>query len=52
MSDLSLVHVNQLKVWIQGISPMIWRRLLVHSDSTIAELRDALFREKHVCYAA
>ncbi|MDI1294198.1 MAG: plasmid pRiA4b ORF-3 family protein [Methylobacter sp.] len=28
----------QLKVWLQGISPMVWRRLLVRSDSTIADL--------------
>jgi Plasmid pRiA4b ORF-3-like protein len=28
----------QLKVVLHGISPMIWRRLLVHGDSTIADL--------------
>jgi hypothetical protein len=38
MLDLTPVHVYQLKVWIQGISPMVWRRLLVRSDSTIADL--------------
>lgn len=37
-SDLSLVHGDQLKVLFQGISTMIWRRLLVHSDSTISRL--------------
>jgi len=31
-------HVYQLKVSLQGISPMVWRRLLVRSDSTIADL--------------
>ena len=31
-------YVYQLKVWLQGISPMIWRRLLVRSDSTMADL--------------
>ena len=31
-------HVYQLKISIQGISPMVWRRLLVRSDSTIADL--------------
>jgi hypothetical protein len=38
MSELKPVHVYQLKVWLQGISPMVWRRLLVRSDSTIADL--------------
>jgi hypothetical protein len=28
----------QLKVVLQGISPMIWRRLLVSGDSTIVDL--------------
>jgi hypothetical protein len=30
--------IYQLKVVLQGISPMIWRRLLVCGDSTIADL--------------
>ncbi len=30
--------VYQLKVVLLGISPMIWRRLLIHGDSTIADL--------------
>ncbi len=34
--------VYRLHVWIRHISPMIWRRLLVRSDSTIAELHDTL----------
>ena len=38
MSELKPAHVYQLKVWLQGISPMVWRRLLVRSDSTIADL--------------
>lgn len=42
MSDLSLVHVYQLKVWIQAISPMVWCRLLVRSDSTLADLHYTL----------
>jgi hypothetical protein len=28
----------QLRVFLRGVSPMIWRRLLVRSDSTIADL--------------
>jgi hypothetical protein len=31
-------RIYQLKVVLQGISPMIWRRLLVSSDSMIADL--------------
>jgi hypothetical protein len=38
MSDSSLPVIYQLKVLLLGISPMIWRRLLVKSDSTIADL--------------
>ncbi len=38
MPELDSIHVYQLKVWIQEISPMVWRRLLVRSDSTIADL--------------
>jgi hypothetical protein len=42
MSELKPAHVYQLKVWLQGISPMVWRRLLVRSDSTIADLHYTL----------
>ncbi len=38
MPDPDSAHVYQLKVWILEISPMVWRRLLVRSDSTIADL--------------
>jgi len=34
--------VYQLRVCLQGVSPMVWRRLVVHSDSTIAELHQVL----------
>jgi hypothetical protein len=30
--------IYQLKVVLLGISPMIWHRLLVRGDSTIADL--------------
>src|SRR5436853_7808537 len=36
------VRVYQLRIWIRKISPQLWRRLLVRSDSTIAELHDTL----------
>jgi hypothetical protein len=34
--------IYQLKVALLGISPMIWRRLLIRSDSTIADLHHIL----------
>ena len=42
MSLLSAVEVYQLRVFLRQISPMIWRRLLVRSDSTIADLHYTL----------
>src|SRR5260370_15625545 len=36
------VPVYQLRIWIREISPQIWRRLLVRSDSTIAQLHEIL----------
>lgn len=39
---LSEVEVYQLRVYLRQISPMIWRRLLVHSNSTIADLHYTL----------
>ena len=38
MSEISEPVVYQLKVVLQGISPMIWRRVLVKSDRTIKDL--------------
>ena len=35
-------QIYQLRVVLRGISPLIWRRLLVRSDSTVAELHQAL----------
>jgi hypothetical protein len=34
--------VYQLRVVLRGVSPLIWRRLLVRSDSTIADLHATL----------
>jgi hypothetical protein len=42
MPELKAPYVYQLKVWLLGISPMVWRRLLVRSDSTIADLHYTL----------
>jgi len=35
-------RVLSLHVWLKGLSPMIWRRLLVRDDSTLADLHYAL----------
>jgi Plasmid pRiA4b ORF-3-like protein len=35
-------EVYQVHAWIRQISPMIWRRLLVRIDSTLADLHDVL----------
>jgi Plasmid pRiA4b ORF-3-like protein len=35
-------QIYQLRAALRGISPLIWRRLLVRSDSTVAELHQAL----------
>jgi len=42
MANATDVEVFRLHVWIRQISPMIWRRLLVRSDSTIADLHYTL----------
>jgi Plasmid pRiA4b ORF-3-like protein len=39
--DLS-PNIYQLRVVVQGISPLIWRRLLVRSDMSLAALHDVL----------
>ena len=36
------VGIYRLHVWLRQISPMIWRRLLVRSDSTITDLHHIL----------
>jgi hypothetical protein len=38
----STIEVYQLHVWLREITPLIWRRLLVRSDSTIADLHYTL----------
>ena len=34
--------VYQLRLVLRGVSPLIWRRLLVRSDSTMADLHASL----------
>ncbi len=42
MAEETTPEVYQLHAWIRHISPMIWRRVLVRSDSTLANLHDVL----------
>ena len=39
---MTTIEVYQLRVYLRQISPMIWRRLLVRSDSTIEDLHYTL----------
>jgi hypothetical protein len=41
-TDHPEAQIYQLRVVMRGISPMIWRRLLVRDDSTVAQLHEAL----------
>jgi hypothetical protein len=41
-TDRHEAKIFQLRVVLRGISPLIWRRLLVRSDSTVAQLHEAL----------
>jgi len=42
MLDAPHSGIYQLKVALRGISPLIWRRLLVHADTSIADLHHIL----------
>ena|SRR5271166_1073754 len=41
-TDHHVPQIYQLRVVLRGISPLLWRRLLVRSDSTVAQLHQAL----------
>jgi hypothetical protein len=42
MEHDSQPKVYCVHVWIRGIHPMLWRRFLVRSDSTLADLHVVL----------
>ena len=42
MAEPQAVCVYQFKVVLRGVSPMIWRRILLRSDQTIADLHYAI----------
>jgi hypothetical protein len=38
----TLLSIYQLRIVLRGVSPLIWRRVLVHSDTTLAHLHTIL----------
>jgi len=42
LGDRASPFVYRLRVVLRGVSPLVWRRLLVRSDSTIADLHAVL----------
>ena len=42
MTTLAIPPIYKLHIWIRQISPMIWRRILVRSESSIAQLHDII----------
>jgi hypothetical protein len=42
MSPTEPTDIYQLRVFVKGISPMVWRRILVRSDTTIADLHEII----------
>jgi Plasmid pRiA4b ORF-3-like protein. len=44
------LNIYQLRIVLRGISPLIWRRVLVRDDTTLAPLHDLiqiLFKWRH-----
>lgn len=35
-------EIYQFRIWLKEISPMIWRRLLIKSDASIADLHHCI----------
>ena len=42
MQPAPLPNVYQLRVVVRGVSPLIWRRLLVPADTTIADCTNGI----------
>ena len=41
-ADADEAEIVQVKVWLRGISPMVWRRVLVSSTCTLGELHGVI----------
>src|SRR5512135_59177 len=42
MTSQAIPPIYKLHLWIRQISPMIWRRVLVRRESTLAQLHDVI----------
>ena len=42
MSQLDSAAIYQLRIYVEGISPMVWRRILVRGDTSIADLHEIM----------
>jgi Plasmid pRiA4b ORF-3-like protein len=42
MSDSTLCSMYRLRVVLNGVSPLVWRRLLVSSETNLADLHEIL----------
>jgi hypothetical protein len=42
MTGEPIPPIYKLHIWIRPISPMIWRRILVRSESSLAQLHDII----------
>ena len=64
-SDPDAASIMQIKVWLVGISPMVWRRVLVPTNFTLRELHGVIqvamgwegihlyqFRLRAACYGS
>ncbi len=50
VTDAGKAEIVHVKVWLLGISPMVWRRVLVASTCTLHELHGVIQGWKaHVC---
>ncbi|MGE5754127.1 MAG: hypothetical protein ACM35G_00205 [Planctomycetaceae bacterium] len=39
MTSQAIPPIYKLRIWIRQVSPMIWRRILVRSERSIAQLQ-------------
>ena len=42
MNHLDSIPIYQLRMYVKGVSPMVWRRILVRGDTTIADLHETM----------
>jgi hypothetical protein len=42
MNPIEPAIIYQLRIYVKGVSPMVWRRILVRGDTTIADLHEIM----------